>query len=240
MNNLHWRLVGARRASVGFRIAVLVAVMATLVEAAALALPAEPPFSVRWDFTRPPDRAGWQPTHDVAPDLRVSQDGMIISITGPDPYITSPRAIIRPTSLCGCAFAFEPPSRAWRRCSFLISNTEQPRQTRSSLPSAGRNGRTCVCPLPPLGPGYRLRFDPPGTRGTVTLASFVVEPRVALRSPDAWPPPAPVRVPANSSNAAAPFSITSGDLRLVHAPDQWAALCFASPIGQWLSATHVR
>jgi hypothetical protein len=42
-----------------------------------------------FDFANPADAAGWAPTHDLAP-LALTPTGLLVRITGADPYMTGP------------------------------------------------------------------------------------------------------------------------------------------------------
>jgi hypothetical protein len=73
-----------------------------------------------------------------------------------------------------------------------------------------------MVPMPALGDGWHLRFDPPGTSGTCTLARIWFEERVVY-APPAWPAPT---LPTIASNA---FRLASGELELAHNPDALGA-----------------
>jgi len=62
-------------------------------------------------------------------------------------------------------------------------------------------------PLPPLAAATRLRFDPPGASGKVTLASLRFEPRVLLQEPP-WEAPTPPDLHPEA------MTLQSGELKL--------------------------
>jgi hypothetical protein len=80
----------------------------------------------------------------------------------------------------------------------------------------GGGWQDVTVPMPALGDGWQLRFDPPGTSGTCTLARIWFEERV-IYPPPAWPIPT---LPTIASNA---FRLASGELGLAHNPDALGA-----------------
>jgi hypothetical protein len=82
------------------------------------------------------------------------------------------------------------------------------------VPVAGGEWQDLQVPLPALGPGYRLRFDPPADRGTVIIASLALAPRTPLRPPAAWPRP---HRPELDRRA---LEVRAGAIRLAHAHDE--------------------
>jgi hypothetical protein len=111
---------------------------------------------------------------------------MIISISGPDPFITGP------------AQDFPSQLRLWLVLrlksdeagsgQFFWYRAEASEENSVRFPVRKGEWEDVRVPLPPLGAGYQLRFDPPGTSGKCVLASLSFEPR--LPEPAAPAPPA--------------------------------------------------
>lgn len=155
----------------------LIATLGCLVLCLSAAEPALGATLPAWDFTQASDRAGWAASHDLAP-LTGSTEGVVLTITGSDPFTIGP-ARDYPT---GQALWLRLKLRSDRAgaCQVFYFNTS-PSESRSvpfTVP-AGQwvEGRVAV---PALGPGYRMRIDPPGTSGTCVLGSLRFEARGSL------------------------------------------------------------
>jgi hypothetical protein len=182
-----------------------------------------------WDFTRAEDLRGWQATHHVGP-LRTTAEGLQIEIRGSDPYINGPPRDF-PLGL-----------RLWMRLRLKSDEAgmgqvfyfrdEATEAESVFFPVRERAWQDVRVPLPPLGARFRIRFDPPGTRGSCRLASLAFTPRILLKEPE-WP--APTR-PALGPDA---FSLQSGDLQLRHARGQLGGFTF-SVAGQEMAAGFTR
>lgn len=150
---------------------MLLAVAPTALNAAAQTPPS-------FDFTQPSGRSGWAAQNDIA-SLLPSPDGLVVSISGPDPYLAGPPS------------QYPAGQPLWLRlrlrsdqvgsCQVFYYNTapSEGASVRFPVPVAGQwvEGRV---PVPALGAGYRVRIDPPGTGGTATLSSLRFESRGAL------------------------------------------------------------
>ena len=184
---------------------------------------------VRFDLTQAARVGEWQATHDVA-RLRHSAEGMVIEISGPDPYVFGP-----PTD-------FPAGQPLWLRLRLRADETgsgqvfffrDEPSEDASvRFNVRGGAWEDVRLALPPLGPGYRFRFDPPGARGAAVLTALELAPRNVLREP-AWPKPAP---PALGSDA---LLVRSDDLELSHAPAQLGGFVLRVA-GQPMAVGHTR
>src|SRR5688572_16747642 len=161
-----------------------------------------------FDFTASRNPGDWRAAHDVAA-LRPTAEGLAIEISGPDPYL----------NLAGPAVDFpaDVPMRV-----FVRLRSQQPGHAQlfyfQGAPAEAQSVRMGVkgggqwqevwADLPPLGKGYKLRFDPPGAGGTTLLASIRFEKFVAVLAPQ-WPPPRRPRPKADSPK------VTSGAIELV-------------------------
>ena len=138
---------------------------------------------LQFDFTQAATLREWQPTHDIGA-WQTTPQGLEIQITGGDPYfIGPPRDYPADTTLWlrmrlksdqgGSGQVF------FSRGSFSESSSVR-FDTRANEWSDVRVA------LPPLGAGYRLRIDPPGSGGKVVFASVRFERRELLAPPE-WP-----------------------------------------------------
>ncbi|MBI5385347.1 MAG: hypothetical protein HZA90_11755 [Verrucomicrobia bacterium] len=187
----------------------------------ATAAPALPSF----DFTQPAVCAEWRAQHHLS-GFHHTPDGLEMTIEGMDPYFAGPPRdypagtplwlIMRVKSETGGAaqvfhFRDHPTEENSARCGIKAGDWREVRMM-----------------LPALGPGHRLRLDPPGTRGKFVLASLTFAPAVALTAPE-WPKP----VPADFRKAA---RLRSGPVELLVAERGFAV----NVDGQRVAASHTR
>jgi hypothetical protein len=166
-----------------------------------------------FDFTRPEVAREWGGPHHIAA-LRPTPEGLAIDINGHDPYFHGPPRDY-PTNTPLWLVARLKSDQAGTAEVFYFRDQVKGGQSVQFQVPAGRWVERRVA-MPTLGPGHRLRFDPPGSGGTVRLASLRFEPRVLLPEPTwpAWtpPPPATERVLASGDlelffNPAAPLAL---------------------------------
>ncbi|MDH7568599.1 MAG: hypothetical protein QHJ73_03320, partial [Armatimonadota bacterium] len=159
-----------------------------LVAAEALPAPSLPAF----DFTQPGALEGWHATHDVAP-LQAVPEGMAVEITGSDPYLTGPPRDYPPGQLLWLRLRLKSDMGGGGQVFYFTRGASEENSVR--FPVRAGVWEEVRVPLPALGPGYRLRIDPPGTRGTCVIASLSFEPRTLLKEPS-WPRPHPPAAPS--------------------------------------------
>ncbi len=161
-----------------------------------------------FDFKDATQAASWSEPHHLAGSVP-TDEGLALTINGNDPWIVSPpRDFPAGTELWlrlrlksdqpGTAQIFHYPA---------TGGATEPDSVRFNV--RGGVWDELKVRLPALGPGYRFRFDPPGTRGQCVLGRLWFEERRSFAAPD-WPRPV---VPERGVDAV---SIESGDLRLVH------------------------
>lgn len=163
-----------------------------------------------FDFTRPEDVSGWQATHDVS-NLQGTPEGLLITISGSDPYITGPPRDFPINQLLWMQLRLKSDQAGEGQVFYFRTAATDANSVR--FPVRAGVWEEIGVPLPTLGPRFRLRFDPPGTSGKAVLASLRFDVRVLLTDP-AWPTPAP---PLLGQDA---ISLQSGDLQLVQARRQ--------------------
>ena len=171
------------------------------------------PEVARFDLTQAAAVAQWAPTHDIG-GLTATPDGMVIAITGGDPYTVGPARDYPPGQPLWLRLRLRSEAGGGGQVFFGARGFTEEASVRFAV-AAGAWAEVSLA-LPPLGPGCRLRFDAPGASGTCTLAWLALEPRHSY-TPPAWPKPA---VPALDARA---LSLTAGELTLRHAPDRLGA-----------------
>lgn len=164
------------------------------------------------DLRQPRYAQQWQPTHDVAA-LQLTPEGLTITIGGEDPYLFGP------------TYNFPPNQPLWFRIHLLSeqggtgqlfyfpANAGPTEENSVRFPVPAGRWVTLQVPMQSLGLNTRLRFDPPGTRGTCTVAWMAFAQRNLLVAPP-WPQPTP---PSASSKA---WHLRSGSIELVQNPDK--------------------
>lgn len=160
-----------------------------------------------FDFTRPEGTTGWKALHDV--ELTPGTNGLTVRITGTDPYLGGPPRDY-PAGL-PLWMVLEADSDSAGSAQIFWSGPQPESESRSVrffLP--GGSNAVVRVPIPPLEPGTRLRFDPPGTTGACLVRSLRFEPRPAL-TPPTWKP----AVAASMTGVVALLKV--GDLTLRHA-----------------------
>ncbi len=195
-----------------------------------LTLPAAAPLPAlpRFDFHDSREAALWIGPHDLERP-QFTPDGLELHLAGPDPYLHGPARdyptntplwlVVRLRSEpSGPAefFYYHEQARAGESVQFFVPG--------------GRWSEHRLA-LPSLGPGYHLRFDPPGSTGRVVLAEIRIEPRVQFPPPRfaEWQPPA--AVPPGSP------SLHSGDIALAGNPQ--TPLNFALSVhGRTVAISH--
>jgi len=163
-----------------------------------------------FDFTKADEVARWRPVNHVGP-LSATPDGMIVPITGGDPHLIGPPVDLPDGADLWLLLRLR--SEAGGRGEIFYC----PRGTRPSrermVPFAVPAGRWVErrVALPALGPGARLRLDPPGASGQTVVAWIRLERRIDIQPPE-WPKPAP---PALGPDAR---TVRSGPLAVRYAP----------------------
>jgi membrane associated rhomboid family serine protease len=161
-----------------------------------------------FDFADPAQCAGWHAVNDLAPLASVPM-GMQAEITGRDPYLHGPPADYPAGMLLWLNVRLRSIEGGEAQVFFFRDQPAEDRSVRFVVP-AGEwfEGRI---PMPPLGPGYRLRVDPPGAAGGFWLARIWFEERIQYAEPS-WPVPRPVALGEDL------LEVESGVLALGHHP----------------------
>lgn len=162
----------------------------------------------QFDFTQPATVRSWEAANDIA-GIEGGAGGMVIALAGNDPFCLGPPRDY-PAELPLWLTIRLRSDRAGPAQVFFFKNAPREEDSvRFDVP-AGEWVEKRV-PVPPLGVATRLRFDPPGSVGEVTLAALRFEPRVHLPEPQ-WPPPTRPDLRTGS------MVVESGGLKLTGGP----------------------
>lgn len=185
----------------------------------------------RFDFTQEAVRLQWGAQHDIS-QLQTTTDGLKITIEGNDPYIIGPARDYPAGTSLWLHVRLKSDQSGTAQAFYFAPNSGPDEEHSVRIAVRGGRWEEARVPLPPLGAGYRLRFDPPGSGGTCVLASLNVEARPVI-APPAWSRPTPP-VPA-----ADDVMVQSGLLSVTHAHHQLGG--FVVRVGNQIMAVgHTR
>lgn len=166
---------------------------------------------VLFDFTQPEVVDEWTPLHDVS-GIESASEGMRIHLSGSDPYIAGPARDYPKETPLWVIVKLRVPVSGLAQIFYYTGQLGTAEERSVRFPVVGGDWSEIKVPVPALGKGTYLRFDPPGKEGTVTLASIEFQERILLEEPK-WPQPFPPRVAVNSREE--PWSVKSGLLEIV-------------------------
>ena len=136
----------------------------------------------RFDFAASGTALDWQATHDIS-HLIPTALGLEVAISGEDPYLVSPPRDYPAGQALWLTLRLKS-AQSGNGQIFYFPPTSGPNETDSvRFFVKGGEWTTVRVPLPALGPGYRLRFDPPGSGGTCLLALMALTPRRLFSEP---------------------------------------------------------
>ena len=164
-----------------------------------------------FDLTRPEAAAEWLPTHDVAAVAGLPE-GLAVTLAGEDPYVTGPARDYPVDLPLQMTLVVRPAVDGMLQVFHFSDHARVERSVRFPVRAGVWN--TVRAMLPPLGPGVRLRIDPPGHAGTALIERIAFEPAVSVPAP-AWPPHEIVEL-------AGAVRLESGSLALKVAPRGFA------------------
>ncbi|MGD0089996.1 MAG: hypothetical protein ABSE73_08755 [Planctomycetota bacterium] len=161
-----------------------------------------------FDFTKPADTEGWQAAHDIS-KMEATPEGLRVQISGGDPYVIGPSRDYPADAMLLLKVRLK--SEQGGDLQIFYFNTNATEENSVHMPSKAGDWEELEAVLPPLGPKYHLRIDPPGSGGTAIIGGLWFKAMPVLKEPE-WPKPEP---PAVEKDA---LTIKSGDLELAHAP----------------------
>lgn len=163
-----------------------------------------------FDFTDAAAVAEWAPTHDVR-ELAHTPEGMRIVIGGDDPYLFGPARDYPVDQPLWLHIRLRSETGGVGQVFYFRTQPSEENSVRFA--AAPGQWQDAKLPLPPLGAGWRLRLDPPGTSGVAVVALIELLPRTLLAEP-AWPAPVASHVGPDSP------ALVSGEVRLSQAQDR--------------------
>jgi hypothetical protein len=159
-----------------------------LLAATALVIPVCAATLPSFDFTDAAVCAEWQATHHIA-TLRSVPEGMEITIGGDDPFTHGPPRNYLPSVPLRLVMRLKSDHAGLCQLFYFRDHAGEDRSAVFYV--KGGEWMDVQVMLPPLGPGYRLRFDPPGSAGRTVVAFLRFEAAAPLEAP-VWPPPEPL------------------------------------------------
>ncbi len=166
-----------------------------------------------FDLATVPDATSWTAQHDIA-SLTPATNGLLITISGSDPYMAGPARDYPAGKLLWMHARLKSDQPGTAQVFYYQSGPTEADSVRFYV--AGGGWQEITVPMPALGSGWTLRFDPPGDSATCTLARIWFDERVVY-PPPAWPTPTPPII------AGTAFRLSSGELELAHNPDAFGA-----------------
>jgi len=160
-----------------------------------------------WDFRRPEDLKGWAATHDLS-ELTHSAEGMGLRISGPDPYTVGPRRDYPPGVPLRMIVRLRSEQSGTARIYYFTRRASEAQCVRSDM--KGGDWTELRVHLPPLGSGYRIRPNLPGSSGLCVVQSIRFEEARPIPEPK-WPRPVAMELKSGAPH------IESGNLLLSQA-----------------------
>lgn len=166
-----------------------------------------------FDLATVPDATIWVAEHDIA-SLKSASNGLVIAISGSDPYMAGPARDYPVGKQLWLHVRLKSDQSGTAQVFYYQSGPTEGNSVRFYVP--GGVWSDAVVPMPALGNGWSLRFDPPGTGGICTLARVWFEERMTY-TPPAWPVPSVATIASNA------LRLSAGELELAHNPDALGA-----------------
>ena len=164
-----------------------------------------------WPLSDAAHAARWKALHDVG-RIEAMADGLRIEIRGDDPYVASPRHDFPEGERLQLRLRLRSETGGTAQVFYYRDGPREAQSVRFGVPAG--ESYEAILPLPPLGPRFQFRFDPPGVGGSCVLERFVIERPLAIEPPGAVGP-------TPYSPAPSDRLLTSGLVTLRHAADRW-------------------
>ncbi len=178
-----------------------------------------------FDFTKAAIGSEWKAAHHIQ-TLRPVPEGLEITINGSDPFAEGPaRDYPAGVPLCLTLRLKSEAGGIGQVFYFREHASEENSSLFSVKPGAWTDVKLM---LPALGPGYRLRIDPPGSRGRTVITFLRFERAASLPSPQ-W-------LPHGTADFSRVLGLDSGSLELQVAPGGFRVTVG----GQRMAASHAR
>jgi hypothetical protein len=158
-----------------------------------------------FDFKDPAAGGQWEKNPHIK-ELAVTADGLTIESNGEDPFITGPARDYPADQLLWLRLRIKSEQGGLVQVFYFDDGARE----KNSVKAAVRAGQweDLKLQVPALGPGFRLRIDPPAGKTIIERVAF--EPRDTLKPPQQWPAPT---FPVIRNR---PHTLKIGDVELVH------------------------
>jgi hypothetical protein len=161
-----------------------------------------------FDFRTVPDATSWSPAHDIS-SLTPTTNGLVVGITGEDPYMTGPPRDYPAGKLLWLHLRLKSDQGGTGQVFYYTNYPTEANSVKFFVPAG--DWHEAQVSMPALGSAWQLRIDPPGSGGTCLLDRLWFEERTLLQTP-AWPK---LALPVIGPDA---LMLQSGDLQLTHDP----------------------
>ena len=166
-----------------------------------------------FDFRVASETRLWVPQHDLQ-SLTGSAEGLVASISGPDPYFAGPARDYPVGRDLWLNVRLRSDAGGMAQVFYYRDGAGPTEAASVRFAVRGAEWVTVRVPVPALGSAYRLRLDPPGDAGKCVFERLWFDERVQFAAP-AWP--APVEPTFDSLSPR----LVSGPLELVYARSGW-------------------
>ncbi|HEY0074099.1 MAG TPA: hypothetical protein VGB77_08365, partial [Abditibacteriaceae bacterium] len=139
----------------------------------------------QFDFTQPESVLGWQAAHDIS-KIAATPEGLEVSINGNDPYFIGPARDYPANTPLWMTIRLKSEQEGSAQVFYWTQAPGEEKSVRFSV--LANQWVEKRIPLPVLEANTRLRIDPPGTAGRMTISSLRFAPRTLLKEPQ-WPRP---------------------------------------------------
>ena len=147
-----------------------------------------------FDFKDPKSIDEWKGNGDIA-ELTIDREGLVMVANGRDPFVTGPARDFPAGQLLSLHLRVKCEVGGELQVFYYKTGASEKDSIKADV--SAEVWENLHLSLPALGPGYRLRIDPPGNSGKVTIASIRLERRELLPPPQ-WPLPGAINKRANS------------------------------------------
>ena len=166
-----------------------------------------------FDLSTVPDSSAWAAQHDIS-TLAPTLDGLDATITAGDPYFAGPARDYPSGTPLWMLVRIRSDQGGMAQVFYYDTGPTEDNSVHFAVP-AGTWADVKV-PVPALGAGYRLRFDPPGNQGHCVVSRIRFLERPIPQAP-AWPKP------GLADAGASPLVLRSGAIEVRHNPRAWGA-----------------
>ena len=127
-----------------------------------------------------PDATSWSAAHDIS-SLTPTTNGLVVAITGEDPYMTGPARDYPAGKLLWLHLRLKYDQAGTCQVFYYTNHPTEADSVKFFVPAGDWHEARVA--MPALGPGWQLRIDPPGSGGLCLLDRLWLEERTLLQAP---------------------------------------------------------